>query len=108
MESPDRCQGRGERHLAAAGGDKRTLRTAIDGSPARPDAKCVRGNESDGEPGAGRNYLGASFIISVFTVSSIDYGTITTYSYRGQPYDLATSRGGWFGSDMVLGQFLDA
>ena len=45
---------------------------------------------------------------AAITVSSVDYGTITTYTYRGQPYDLATSRGGRFGSDMVLGQFLDA
>ena len=27
-------------------GEKRSLRTAIDGSPARPDSKCVRGNEN--------------------------------------------------------------
>lgn len=28
-------------------GEKRTLRAAIDGSPARPDAKSVRGNQDN-------------------------------------------------------------
>ena len=33
-------------------GSKRTLRTAVEGSPARPDAKCVRASEFGREPDA--------------------------------------------------------
>ena len=34
-------------HSELPAGEKRTLRSAIDGSPSRPDAKCIRGIEDE-------------------------------------------------------------
>ena len=37
-----------KRNSELPAGEKRTLRAATDGSPSRPDSKCVRGDRADG------------------------------------------------------------